>query len=85
MASPTFVQKSPATNLLAILKQSEPSVADITLGFKRLHRLVESLPLTTDEFSFVHNWLTSAQQLWERGDRHTARYQVGQVAKKLMR
>jgi hypothetical protein len=63
MASPTFVQKSPAANLLAILKQSEPSAAEITLGFRRLHRLVESLPLTTDEFSFVHNWLTSAQQL----------------------
>jgi HEPN domain-containing protein len=42
------------------------------------------LPLTTDEFSFAHNWLTSAQQLCERGDRHAACYQVDQVAKKLM-
>jgi hypothetical protein len=42
------------------------------------------LPLTTDEFSFAHNWLTSAQHLWEAGDRHAASYQVDQVAKKLM-
>jgi hypothetical protein len=49
-----------------------------------LHRLVESLPLTTDEFCFAHNWLCSAEQLWDKGDRHAARYQVNQIVKKLM-
>jgi hypothetical protein len=84
MSSLTSGRKSPTATLLALLKQSEPCVADIARGFKRLHRMVESLPLTTDEFSFAHNWLTSAQKLCEAGDRHAARYQIDQVAKKLM-
>ena len=84
MASLTSGQAFTAAIFLALLKRSEPSVTETALGFRRLHRLVESMPLTTDEFSFAHNWLCSAEQLWEAGDRHVARYQVDQVAKKLM-
>jgi hypothetical protein len=84
MASVTSGQAFTAGTFLALLKRSEPSVAETALGFGRLHRLVESMPLTTDEFSFAHNWLCSAEQLWESGDRHAARYQVDQVVKKLM-
>jgi hypothetical protein len=84
MSSLTSGRGSTMATLLYLLKQPEACVADVTLQFKRLHRLVESLPLTTDEFSFAHNWLTSAQQLWEAGDRHAACYQVDRVAKKLM-
>jgi hypothetical protein len=83
MTAITSVQKHTAATLVALLKLAGPSVADICLVFRKLHRLVESLPLTTDEFSFAHNWLCSAEQLWESGDRHTARYQVNQVVKKL--
>jgi hypothetical protein len=84
MASVASGHAITAATFLALLKRSEPSVAETALGFRRLHRLVESMPLTTDEFSFAHNWLCSAEQLWEAGDRHAARYQVDQVAKKLM-
>jgi hypothetical protein len=84
MASLSSGQAFTVGAFLALLKRPEPSVAETALGFRRLHRLVESMPLTTDEFSFAQNWLCSAEQLWEAGDRHTARYQVGQVAKKLM-
>jgi hypothetical protein len=70
--------------LLAHSKHSELSDAEAASGFRRLHRIVESLPLTTDEFCFAHNWLCSAEKLWESGDRHAARYQVNQVTKKLM-
>jgi hypothetical protein len=84
MASVTSGQEFTANSFLAFLKRPESSVAEAALGFRRLHRLVESMPLTTDEFSFAHNWLCSAEQLWESGDRHAARYQVDQVAKKLM-
>ena len=80
----TLTAQVTTSKFLAMLKQSESSVATISLGFRRLHRLVESLPLTTDEFCFAHNLLTSAEQLWEEGDRHTARYQVNLVARKLM-
>ena len=73
-----------ATNLMALLGQRKPFVAETARGFRRLQRLVESMALTSDEFSFAHNWLTSAEQLWEVGDRHAARYQVDQVAKKLL-
>jgi hypothetical protein len=83
MTAATSVQKLTAANLLALLKLSNPSVAEIALVFWKLHRLVESLALTTDEFSFAHNWLCSAEQLWESGDHHAARYQVNLVAKKL--
>jgi len=77
------VRKLTADKLLAFLKLSNPSVAEIALVFRKLHRLVESLPLTADEFSFAHNWLCSAEQLWESGDHHAARYQVNMVVKKL--
>jgi hypothetical protein len=84
MASLTSGRAFTANSFLAFLRRPEPSLAETALGFRRLHRLVESMPLTTDEFSFVHNWLCSAEQLWEAGDRHAAHYQVNQVAKKLM-
>jgi hypothetical protein len=84
MASVLSAPRITAAKLLGLLQQSDTSVADITFGFRRLHRLLESLPLTTDEFGFAHNWLTSAELLWQRGDRHAARYQINQVARKLM-
>src|SRR5690242_8220329 len=59
-----------------------PSPA-IAAGFDGLLRLAESLPLTTDEFGFAFNWITSARQLWERGEPGAARYQVDLVRKKL--
>src|SRR5262249_8272191 len=54
------------------------------ISFRRLHQLVEAMPLSSDEFSFAYNWLCSAEQLWEKRDRNAARYQVDQVAKKLV-
>jgi hypothetical protein len=84
MTALTANQEITATILLALFKRSKVSVAEAALGFRKLHRLVESMPLTTDEFCFAHNWLCSAEQLWEKGDRHAARFQVNQVVKKLM-
>jgi hypothetical protein len=83
MASLTSGRNFTAAILLALYKRSELSVAEAALGFRKLHRLVESLPLTTDEFSFAHNWLCSAEQLWDAGEQNAARYQVNQVIKKL--
>jgi hypothetical protein len=83
MTAITPVRKLTADNFLALLKLSNPSLAEIALVFRKLHRLVESQPLASDEFCFAHNWLCSAEQLWESGDRHAARYQVSQVIKKL--
>jgi hypothetical protein len=84
MASLTLDQEINPTTLLALLERSELSEAATIVGFIKLHWQVESLPLTTDEFCFAHNWLCSAEQLWEAGDHHAARYQVNQVVKKLM-
>jgi hypothetical protein len=84
MTALTVNQEITATILLALFRRSEVSVAEAALGFRKLHRLVESMPLTTDEFCFAHNWLCSAEQLWDNGDRHAACYQVNQVVKKLM-
>jgi hypothetical protein len=83
MASLTSGQNFTAAILLALFKRSELSVAEAALGFRKLHRLVESLPLTTDEFSFAHNWLCNAEHLWDAGEQNAARYQVNQVIKKL--
>jgi hypothetical protein len=84
MTALTANQEITATILLALFERSEVSVAEAALGFRKLHRLAESLPLTTDEFCFAHNWQSSAEQLWEKGDRNAARYQVKQVVKNLM-
>ncbi|MFL5240849.1 MAG: hypothetical protein ACJ8FY_01960 [Gemmataceae bacterium] len=83
MTAITSVRKLTADNFPALLKLSNPSLAEIALVFRKLHHLVESLPLTTDQFCFGHNWLCSAEQLWESGDHHAARYQVNQLVKKL--
>ncbi len=78
------VQELSTTKLLALLSVSHgASAAEVAHHFADVHRLLESLPLTSAEYCFAHNWLTSAQQLWEAGDYATARYQVGMVAKKL--
>jgi len=58
------------------------SRAEIAIAFDGLRRLVESLPLTTEEFCFAANWIASARQLWEQGEPGAARYQVDLVRKK---
>jgi hypothetical protein len=69
---------------LALLQDPrECSTVELADHFANLHRLIDSLPLTSAAYCFAHNWLTSAQELWEAGDHATARYQVGFVAKKL--
>src|SRR5438128_9218561 len=79
-----MVQDLSLTKLLALLKHpANATAAEVAAQIQALHRLVESLPLTSAEFCFAHNWLTSAQQLWEAGDCATAGYQVSLVAKKL--
>lgn len=58
------------------------SRAESALAFDGLRRLVESLPLTTEEFGFATNWVESARQLWEQGEPGATRYQVDLVRKK---
>jgi hypothetical protein len=78
------VQHLSAAQLLALLQQpTEHSNQEITRQFENVHRLIESLPLTSAEYGFAHNWLTSARELWEAGDLATAHYQVTAVARKL--
>jgi hypothetical protein len=78
------VQGKSAAKLLALLGRSvESSAAEVASGFQALHRLVESLPLSSEEFCLAHNWLTSAQTLWEAGDANTAHYQLTIVVRKL--
>jgi hypothetical protein len=55
----------------------------VAYHFRRLRRLVASLPLTRQEFCFALNWITSAQTLWQNGDSVTAYYQIDKVAKRL--
>jgi hypothetical protein len=69
--------------LLDLLQDSrESSIVEIARQFSIVHRLIESLPVTSAGYCFAHNWLTSAEELWEAADYATARYQVGLVAKK---
>src|SRR5207245_6926891 len=73
-----------AAKLPALLRRpANSSAAEVAMGFQALHRLVESLPLTSEEFCFVHNWLTSAQALWEAGHATAAHYQAAVVMRKL--
>jgi len=77
-------QGSRAAKLLMLLAHpSEAGAAEVASEFQALHRCVESLPLTSAEFCLAHNWLTSAQCLWEAGDANAARYQVTAVVRKL--
>lgn len=70
--------------LLALLRPApEPCGAEVVLEFQAMHRLVESLPLTSEEFCFAHNWLASAQSLWRLGDTNAARYQVATIVRRL--
>jgi hypothetical protein len=81
--NPTLQELS-TVKLLPLLQQAgKAPAADIAYEFANVHRLIECLPLTSAAYCFAHNWLTSAQELWEGGDEATARYQVGLVAKKL--
>jgi hypothetical protein len=80
------IQEMTMTKLLASLTDPNGSaVAEVARHFADVQRLVASLPLTSAEYCFAHNWLTSAQQLWQAGHYATARYQVRMVAKKLAR
>jgi hypothetical protein len=79
----TTQQLSTATLLDLLQDPRDASIGEIAGYFAVVHRLIESLPLASAEYCFAHNWLTSAQELWETGDYATARYQVGLVAKKL--
>jgi hypothetical protein len=84
MTSATSIESCQAGKLLALLNHSDRSSrVEIALGFKTLQRLLESLPLTTEEFVFAHNWLCSAEQMFQTGERRAARYQVNQVVKRL--
>jgi hypothetical protein len=77
-------QEIKPAKLLALLRPtSQPCSAAVTLEFQAMHRLVESLPLTSEEFCFVHNWLTSAQNMWQDGDTNAARYQVAMIVRRL--
>jgi hypothetical protein len=49
-----------ASPLLALLRHRHAPAVDVPAQFQALHRLVESLPLTSAEFCFAHNWLISA-------------------------
>jgi hypothetical protein len=80
---PSSQEIKPA-KLLALLRQMpEPCPAVVTLEFQAMHRLVESLPLTSDEFCFAHNWLAAAQSLWQLGETNAAHYQVATVVRRL--
>jgi hypothetical protein len=71
-------------NLLAFLQQPGKAPAtEVGSQFGHVHRLIESLPLTSGEYCFAHNWLSSGRKLWEAGEYATACYQVTAVAKKL--
>ena len=78
------LQELSTAKLLALLGDPKgASDAEVARHFAEVHRLIESLPLTSAEYCFAHNWLTSAQQLWEAGDLATAHYQVTAMARKL--
>jgi hypothetical protein len=72
------------TKLLAGLHDSQSAtVAEIAREFTLLQRVVSALPLTSAEYCFALNWITSARQLWEKGDCGAAHYQISLVIKKL--
>jgi hypothetical protein len=80
---PSLPQLSIAQLLALLHDPREPSIVEIARRFEDVHRLIESLPLTSAAYCFAHNWLRSAQELCQAGEHATARYQVGLVAKKL--
>ncbi|MGO9206156.1 MAG: hypothetical protein ACLQBX_08230 [Candidatus Limnocylindrales bacterium] len=66
----------------ALESRSGLSRTEIAAAFAGLRRLMESLPLTTEEFGLATNWVESARQLWEQGEPGAARDQVDLVRKK---
>jgi hypothetical protein len=82
--APSSVQEFSLARLLALLRHPAVALAEeVASEFEEVHQLVGALPLTTQEYCFAHNWLTSARQLWETGDFSAAYYQVTAVARKL--
>jgi hypothetical protein len=59
--------------------------AVLAVEFDRLEELVGALPLTTDEYCFAANWVTSARRLWAEGEVGACRFQLGLVRKRLGR
>ena len=80
---PSDPEINPAKLLALLRHMPEPCPAEITLEFQAMHRLVESLPLTSEEFCFAHNWLASAQTLWQIGESKAAHYQVAAIVRRL--
>jgi hypothetical protein len=71
--------------LLEWLRSSRPATftKETARAFRRLHRIVDALPLATADYCFAHNWIASAERLWAGGDSAPAQYQIDQVIKKL--
>jgi hypothetical protein len=69
--------------LAGLTDPQSAAVAEIAREFKLLQWVVDALPLTSAEYCFALNWITSARQLWEQGDCGAARYQITLVIKKL--
>jgi hypothetical protein len=74
--------EAPGAGLTALLGPGTPA-ADLARGFADLQRLVMALPLSSDEYCFAINWLTSAADLARAGDWNAAAYQVALVLRKL--
>jgi hypothetical protein len=70
--------------LLETLGESmEDTATELATLFDELEKIVESLPLTSNEFCFAHNWVVGARRLSDAGDFGAAHYQLDIVRKKL--
>jgi hypothetical protein len=51
--------------------------------FTLWQRAIAALPLTSQEYCFLNNWLISAKNYWHRGELGAARYQLEMIGKRL--
>ncbi|MFV1966858.1 MAG: hypothetical protein ACC628_15645 [Pirellulaceae bacterium] len=51
--------------------------------FSLWHRVIEALPITSDEYCFLSNWLTTAHRYWCDGEVAAAQYQLDVASKRL--
>src|SRR4051794_20676605 len=68
------VLASAAQEMVGLLQARPNGAGPVVVAFDRLGALIGGLPLTTDEFCFATNWLSSARQYWEAGELGAALY-----------
>ena len=62
-----------------------PRDRQVGIEFASWHILIAAMPLASDAYNFLYNWLCDAESLYGRGEAKAACYELKSVLKKIKR